>query len=222
VNSQIAGAQRWHAACSSWGMAGRESRAKRLLPSFIAVAGMLACGQTEGGPELSVNPPAPPGSTGGSAGNAGNVGHVFTPGGCSASGPGGSGCTGGYTGGSAGYTGGSGGYTGGTAGVNGMGGTAGNPPCTLLACPDSLPDSGTSCAPQVGEPFVFCWFRPVCVYETPRCGSVGAQCDLQTWQVDSCGAGGAPGDGGGGAPTEGGAFSDAGSPANAGSPGEAT
>jgi hypothetical protein len=176
-------------------MAGRETRARRLLPSFIAVAGIIACGQTEDGPEIATNPPSPV-PDGSQAGN-GNSGGRDSFGG-----------TGGQV------------IIGGTAGSSGSWGGFVNPPCTVLSCPASLPEPGSSCYPAAGEPFVFCFVRPTCVYDFPAGQVVHAQCDGQTWRTDApVGAGGAPGEASGGAPAEGGAFPEAGAPGQAGNPG---
>lgn len=185
-------------------MAGRDTRARRLLPSFIAVAGVIACGQTEDGPSHSINPP-PPVSDGTQAGGRDSFGG--TAGRDSFGGTAGQ-----LIGGTAGSS--------GSSGSSSTGGGVSNPPCTVLACPTSLPESGSSCYPKAGESFVFCFVRPNCNYDLPGGQVVHAQCDGQSWHTDApVGAGGAPGEASGGAPAEGGAFAEAGAPGQAGSPG---
>lgn len=185
-------------------MAGRESRSRLLVPSFVIVASAWACGQTTDGGEISMNPPP---QTGGSTGP-----HFF-------GGNGGGGTSGGGNGGTGGHacpeaepaqgvdcqpfvgqcT-----YNVGASACEGRLATCAeghwqvrplgscNPPM-LVPCPSALPAEGSICREG------FKMYPPQCAYVTTCGGDAVAHCDAATgaWIVEGCDDVGAGGGGAG-------------------------
>jgi hypothetical protein len=181
-------------------MAGRASRAQKLVPSFLMVAGALACGNVHDDTEIVGNPPPPGGSAG--VGGTGGSGGSTDPG-CPAQKPAeDASCD---TSVSCSYPGVAGpcGPPGATAKCIGKRwrletelGFSCNPPIPV-PCPATAPVDGAEC--HVG----FNMFPAVgCHYESPTCAD--AVC-TDVWHVTSCVVTGEAGAGGQGAGGEAGA-----------------
>lgn len=184
-------------------MAGRQSRADRLVPTFFIVASALACGEvasgegddakdestTAGSGAVTSNPPYP--GSGGVGANppypySGSGGVGGNPLDAGTSGAGGTIYVPGY---------------GGAGGVNPGTGGFSNPPILVVPCPATLPVDDSSCS--TGE--LFKRYPALCTYASAGCPNAQAACDpsIGKWRVEACdggvgnSAGGAPADAGG-------------------------
>jgi hypothetical protein len=149
------------------------------MPSFLVVAGAIACGHVEEKNDSSVDPPKTDAAAGVAANLPGTEGPTSTGGttdvGVNPSG------------------------TGGTAGaLSSIGGTFSNPPI-IEPCPPMMPVDGSSCHLEVVS--VGRLYPPLCSYPSNSCPTAQAVCDRTiwnepVWDVTSCAAAGEGGAGG--------------------------
>lgn len=197
-------------------MAGRESRARLLMPSFLVVTAAMACGQSDDANDSATNPPGFNGSgAGGSAGTgqvvtAGTVSNPPFPTDCPLQEPrDGQSCSWGFRyAGSCEYPGRPDPCGFATSATQaecvegvwvvelGSSGVSCNPPMPV-PCPAELPMAGQLCRQG------FQVYPAACGYTTPDCPTITARCAADgAWQVDTGGCvppseGGAGGQGGG-------------------------
>lgn len=167
-------------------MAGRESRARLLAPSFLVVATAIACGQTEDQNDIATNPPALEGGSAGAStfGGSSNPPVVGCPGtepvageacssgagSCEYPGPKACGTLTQYTTTAA--------CVGGKWELKQSGFVSCNPPMPV-PCPSALPLPGQSCRQG------FEVYPDSCSYATPDCLNIAASCVAGLWQLDS-------------------------------------
>ena len=181
-------------------MAGRESRARLLAPSFLVIATAIACGQTQDANDIATNPPWT--GTGGDGGSAG-TGPVTAGTGanppylvpCPAAQPtDGENCAFGFGvyPGSCDYPGrpGSCGFAtspthatceaGTWRVVPGVAGPSCNPPMPL-SCPSTIPAVDSACGAD--SPTVY---PAPCIYATEQCAQLRLDCVAARWQIGAC------------------------------------